>query len=240
MMPSSAFRPNPRARVALRRLGREGLPLAIIDDAFLEPEALVREAEAASFIRPSRTVYPGLNAPPPVGYGDMLIHVLRPLLDQVFGVPTQAPLRPSSFFALATLAPERLDPVQKVPHHDSSDPFVFATVHFLCRGEQGGTAFYRHVPTRYEYVDAERVGDYASRMRREVAAQPNPAHAGPDTPNYELIDEAPAVFNRVILYRGISLHSGLLGQSSLSPDPRSGRLTLNTLISPARARRSQA
>ena len=231
-MSSEQFRPNPHARVALRRLGREGLPLAIIDDAFLEPEALVRAAEASPFVRPSHTVYPGLNAPPPAGYGDMLIQVLRPLLDQVFGVPMKVPLLPSSFFALATATPEALDPVQKVPHHDSSNPFVFATVHFLCRGEQGGTAFYRHLPTGYEYVDETRVGDYASRMRREVAAQPNPAHAGRDTPNYELIDEAPAVFNRVILYRSISLHSGLLGQSSLGPDPRTGRLTLNTIISP--------
>ena len=238
MTSPAAFRPNPHARVALRRLGREGLPLAIIDDAFLDPEALVREAGTATFVRPSRTVYPGLNAPPPAGYGGMLIQVLRPLLDQVFGVPMNVPLMPASFFALATATPETLDPVQKVPHHDSSDPFIFATVHFLCRGEQGGTAFYRHVPTGYEYVDAERVGDYAARMRQEVAAQPNPAHAGRDTPNYELIDEAAAVFNRVVLYRSISLHSGLLGQSSLSPDPRTGRLTLNTIISPPPVRRA--
>ncbi len=233
-MSPELFRPNPNARVALRRLGREGLPLAIIDDAFLEPEALVRAAEATRFIPPPNTVYPGLNAPPPATYGDMLIQVLRPLLDQVFGLPGHVPLKPASFFALATAAPETLDPVQKVPHHDSTDPFIFATVHFLCRGEQGGTAFYRHVPTGYEYVDAERVGDYAPRMRQETQAEPNPAHAGRDTPNYELIDEAAAVFNRVILYRSISLHSGLLGQSTLSPDPRSGRLTLNTIISPIR------
>jgi len=235
-MSSELFRPNPHARVSLRRLGREGLPLAIIDEAFLEPDTLVRAAEATAFIPPPHTVYPGLNAPPPPAYGGMLIQVLRPLLHQVFGVPMQAPMLPSSFFALATAAPETLDPVQKVPHHDSTDPFIFATVHFLCRGEQGGTAFYRHVPTGFEYVDAERAPDYASRMRQEVAAQPNPAHAGRDTPNYELIDEVPAVFNRVILYRSISLHSGLLGQSTLSPDPRTGRLTLNTIISPAQAR----
>ncbi len=234
-MSPEPFRPNPNARVTLRRLGREGLPLAIIDDAFLEPEALVRAAEAVTFIVPPHTVYPGLNAPPPATYGAMLIQVLRPLLDQVFGLPAHVPLNPSSFFALATAAPETLDPVQKVPHHDSTDPFIFATVHFLCRGEQGGTGFYRHVPTGYEYIDAERVGDYAPRMRRETAAEPNAAHAGRDTPNYELIDEAQAVFNRVILYRTITLHSGLLGQSSLSPDPRTGRLTLNTIISPVRA-----
>ncbi|HEX7800340.1 MAG TPA: DUF6445 family protein, partial [Asticcacaulis sp.] len=54
--------------------------------------------------------------------------------------------------------------------------------------------------------------------------------AGPDTPHYEMIDAAPCVYNRLVVYRSISLHAGLLGASTLTDDPRTGRLTLNTLI----------
>lgn len=54
------------------------------------------------------------------------------------------------FLALATETPENLEPVQKVPHHDSPDPFRIAMVHYLCRDMPGGTGFFRHKATGFE------------------------------------------------------------------------------------------
>ncbi len=108
-------------------------------------------------------------------------------------------------------------------------------VHYLCHPPQGGTAFFRHMTTGYEYVSDERHKSYEDNMRAELAtAGKLPLHAGRDTPNYELIDSADLVYNRLVIYRSISLHSALLDDSTLSHDPLTGRLTLNTLLAPKR------
>ncbi len=227
---------NRNARIDIRPMGRERQPLIIIDNALSAPDDMVAIAAATPFIQPPHTLYPGLNAPVPPVYSQSLAKVLRPLLEQVFNIPARIQLTASSFFALATQAPVELQPVQKVPHHDSCDPFMIAMVHYLCQPPQGGTAFFRHKATGYEYVSDERFKSYEDTMRTELNATGELSrHAGRDTPNYELIDSADMVYNRLVIYRSISLHSALLDESRLSPDPRTGRLTLNTLMAPNRA-----
>lgn len=230
---------NRNARIDIRPMGQERQPLIIIDNALSAPDDMVAVAATTPFIQPPHTLYPGLNAPAPPVYSQSLAKVLRPLLDQVFGIPAHVQLTASSFFALATQSPDYLQPVQKVPHHDSCDPFMISMVHYLCHDQteapQGGTAFFRHKATSYEYVSEERFKAYGDTMRTELAAGELPHHAGRDTPNYELIDSAGIVYNRLVIYRSISLHSGLLDDSTLNADPRIGRLTLNTLMAPNRA-----
>ena len=225
---------NPRADVAARVLGRERQPLILIDNALSAPDDMARLGRSAPFAAPPDTLYPGLNAPAPRAYTEGLLRALRPLLAQAFGIPAHLALRGASFFALATGTPADLRPEQRVPHHDSNDPFMIAMVHYLCHdapgAPQGGTAFFRHRATGYEYVDDKRYADYLPRMQAELAQGAHAAHAGPDTPHYEMIDAAPCVYNRLLVYRSISLHAGLLGASTLTDDPRTGRLTLNTLI----------
>ena len=225
---------NRNARIDIRPMGQERQPLIIIDNALSAPDDMVAVAATAPFIQPPHTLYPGLNAPVPSVYSQSLAKVLRPLLDQVFGIPAHVQLTASSFFALATQGPDDLQTAQKVPHHDSCDPFMIAMVHYLCQPPQGGTAFFRHKTTDFEYVSDERFKPYEDTLRAELAAGELPRHAGRDTPNYELIDSAEMVYNRLVIYRSISLHSALLDESHLSDDPRTGRLTLNTLMVPSR------
>jgi hypothetical protein len=229
---------NPRADIATRALGRERQPLIIIDGALTAPDALRDLACQAPFAPPETTLYPGLNAPAPRAYTENLLRALRPILNGAFGIPAHAPLHGSSFFALATGEPGALKPEQKVPHHDSNDPFMIALVHYLCHdapaAPQGGTAFFRHRATGYEYVDDKRYPAYLTRMQAELAASEPAVHAGPETPGYEQIGTVDCVYNRLVMYRSISLHSGRLGISTLTSDPRTGRLTLNTLITVSR------
>ena len=229
---SSRFVPNPQARIAVRPMGREGHALLTVDDAFENPEALVERACRTPFAAPHITQYPGLNAPLPEDYSQGLIHALRPMLQSAFGIPPHLPLSFFGFFALATQSPEDLKPVQKVPHQDSTDPFKIAMVHYLCKGPQGGTGFYRHEATGFESVDAAQRAQYVAAVSDELASRGDQLtrHAGRDTPGYEMIDFAEAAFNRLIVYRSHCLHSGLLEQSTLTADPATGRLTANSFL----------
>jgi hypothetical protein len=226
------LRISPDARMEMRRVGREGHPLLIIDNAISEPERLIGDAVAATFEKPAHTRYPGLNAPLPDYYGKGILNAVNPLLARGFGMPAHLPKTMFGFLALATQPPEDLEPVQKVPHHDSPDPFRIAMVHYLCRDMPGGTGFFRHKTTGFEGVDARRRPDYARLAAAELEAtgEQLTRHVTLDTPNYELIVFAELIFNRLIIYRSHVLHSGLLEGATLTDDPRTGRLTANSFI----------
>jgi hypothetical protein len=49
-----------------------------------------------------------------------------------------------------------------------------------------------------------------------------------DTRDFERIHRVDAAFNRLLIYKGNTLHSGDIGERTvLSEDPRRGRLTIN-------------
>jgi hypothetical protein len=51
------------------------------------------------------------------------------------------------------------------------------------------------------------------------------------TPLFEQLASYDAVFNRALVYRGTSLHSGSIPADFVpDSDPRTGRLTLNTFL----------
>lgn len=227
---------NPGARLDLRHIGRERNPLLVVDDVLADPDALIEVARTAPWARPPHTQYPGLNAPLPAAYSQGVIRALRPMLQRAFGIPLDRQLNFFGFFALATQSPDQLRPIQKIPHHDSPDPFRIAMVHYLCRGHAGGTAFFRHRATGFESVDFRRSDDYQIKAAAELERDGDRLirHVTADTPNFEQIDHADLRFNRLVVYRSHVLHSGLLDDVAMSDDPAVGRLTANSFLEVAR------
>jgi hypothetical protein len=229
---------NTSARLEVRRIGREQQPVVIIDGVFTNPEALVEAARAAAFTRPQHTRYPGLNAPLPDAYMTTLVPALRHLMTKVFDIPEKLRLTQFGFFALATLPPEALEPVQKIPHQDTPEHQRLASVHYLCppaaSGCKAGTGFFRHRSTGYEAVTPDQRAHYVATVSAELEAggAQLTRHVSEDTPYFELIDWVPAAFNRLVLYRSNALHSALIDGVALSDDPATGRLTANLFILP--------
>lgn len=217
--------------VRLRHVGEERQPLLVVDEVLADPWAMVDAARAAAFYRPPHTNYPGLNANLPEAYYRTVVTALRGPIEAAFGVPAGAYLRFFGFLALATTPVEAASPVQTIPHHDAPDPNRLAMVHYFCRGEFGGTGFFRHRATGFESIDAAREPAYVAAARAELARDgAGDAFAGDGHSRFELIDEVEPVFNRLIVYRGHVLHSGLLGRGGGAADPATGRLTANGFI----------
>lgn len=226
------LRVNPAARVNLRRIGGEHNPLIVIDDILIDEDAdaLAACAVSASWTPPEATYYPGLNAPLPSSYLRTLAPVLRSTFERGFGLPGDARLNVYGFFALATWGLERFGPLHRIPHYDQPNPRSLAMVHYLCRDQGGGTAFFRHDATGYESIDAVRREGYMVTVADEIErdGQLLTGFAGPDTPNYEMIDHVEMRFNRIVLYQSHVLHCALFDGAHLSDDPRTGRLTANS------------
>lgn len=220
---------GPNISVRLRKIGAEQQPLLVVDDVLADPWAMVDAALAAEFYRPPHTNYPGLNANLPEAYYRTVVTALRGPIEAAFGLKASAVLKFFGFFALATTPASAATPVQTLPHLDGPDPNRLAMVHYFCQGEFGGTGFFRHEATGFESIDATRMDAYAKAVEAELALE-RTTFAGPDTSGYTLIDQAEAVFNRLIVYRGHVLHAGLLGRGGGAADPATGRLTANGFV----------
>jgi hypothetical protein len=231
------LRLGPAIQVHLRRIGEEQQPLLVVDDVLADPDAMIDAARSADFYVPRHTHYPGLNAPLPESYYRTVVTALRGPIEAAFGLSREVYLNYFGFFALATTRARDAEPIQKIPHHDAPDPGRLAMVHYLCRGDHGGTGFFRHRATGFESIDQTRHAAYVAAAQAELAQAGAGAatYAGPDMAHYQMVGQAEMVFNRLILYRGHVLHSALLGPDPGAADPARGRLTANGFIEAARS-----
>lgn len=217
--------------VTVRRMGREGEPLVIID-RFSGMAAELLEAGYAAHYRYAGASYPGIRSWADPSYLDRRRGLMMQIMQRVFGF-TQGVRLDASTFSLVTLAEADLQPLQRIPHYDHAGGEVIAVMHYLLGPESGGTAFYRHRRTGFETVTPDREQAYNAALaedQREHGMPPARFCHG-DTAWFELIDEVAAAPDRLALYRGRQLHSGVIPDPrALSPDPRKGRLTINMFL----------
>ena len=209
--------------------GSEQEPVAIIEGFSGNPAALTQAASRQSF-RPLGPHYPGIRAQADPGYLGQQADILKSVLQSVFAFTAGADLVECAF-SLVTTVPDKLTPIQRIPHFDSTDPGRLALLHYLCGPETGGTAFYRHRATGYETISAARAPPYDTALRREAALLPDAGYVTGTTPLFEQIGSVDAQVDRMVIYRGYRLHSGVIPPDlPFSTHPKSGRLTINTFL----------
>jgi hypothetical protein len=221
---------EPTARIA--RIGLALAPVIVIDDFHPDPHGLVTQAETHSGFSASSKFYPGVRARGTLEYVQTVRDRLQTLFPTMFGAPHDI-VPTECNFSMVTLPPEETIPFQRIPHFDGTDMNNIAVLHYLCEPRHGGTAFYRHRSTGYEVITEANARHYAKVIDSEVHTHgvPRPAYVNGSTELFECIATFDAAFNRALVYRGTSLHSGMIPADFIpDPDPRTGRLTLNTFL----------
>jgi hypothetical protein len=223
---------HPELRVRSLRIGREAAPLLVIDNVVAAPDELV-ELAASKMFSDAPSYYPGKRAKAPLSYQRFILEELRPLIDEHFGAAGRQLRFTECNFSLVMTPRENLSYLQRLPHVDSLQNNELAMIHYLFRANHGGTAFYRHRETGYEFVDKPRQLEYLAHVEREKTGPHAPAagYINGDTPLYEQIASEDGVFNRLLMYRRTTLHSASLDPSFVpDPNPRSGRLSINAFL----------
>lgn len=229
------FSINPNMIMDIIYIGKEQEPIIIVDNLLNVPEAVIQYAESGyPFQKDVKDFYPGIRKPfSPVYAENVYRHLMETMWTVFSSKPTVNIKLLSSVLSLTTSAPKDLRPIQSVPHFDSYLPNNIAGVHYLCEPKFGGTSFYRHRKTGFETMNAQRVQEYAPMLKSEVM-QSNKAsfdYINGDTEIFTRTTCIEAKFNRAIFYRSNILHSGnIQSAAGLSENPRTGRLTANTLI----------
>lgn len=227
---------NPKLSVSVGRVGPENEPVLIVEDVLRDPHALVEYAAREARFEPAWTDhggYPGLRAPAPLNYVQTLARALAPTIEQAWSLSGVALARADCWLSLVTLPPERLTPLQRIPHIDTVDPLRFALLHYLCPPGSGGTAFYRHRATGLQTLAAEQEAAYLVTRDRELETlPPAPGYLVGDSSAYERTALVEDRFNRLVIYRSRHLHAGQIPEGfGFRADPREGRLTANVFLS---------
>ena len=219
-----------RSRLTARAVGGEGEVLLESDAAFQQPRGLVDLAASSPFLPAYGATggYPGLRASLPRDYIRTIVEVLAGPISEAFSLGRIRPVKAEGAFSIVTLPDDALSAVQRAPHVDSTNPYQFAILHYLCGEAFGGTTFFRHRATGFETLSEHRLPRYkASRASEGVAS----GYVDTGAPWFEQTGRVSAGFNRLVAYRSCVLHSGYVPASCvLSPDPRMGRLTANVFV----------
>jgi hypothetical protein len=214
------------------RIGREQAPLVVIDNLVADPDELVELATTKQF-GDVASYYPGVRAKASLAYQQFILEQLRGVFADVFAFESGAVRFTACHYSLVTTPPEKLTYLQRIPHVDSVSVKELAFIHYLFKADLGGTSFYRHRKTGFEYIDQDRKPEYLRHLEAEKVGPHSPPaeYISGDTPLYELLDAQQGVFNRLLMYRRNSLHSGNLGSKFVAdPNPRTGRLSINGFL----------
>lgn len=221
-------------RIQVGSIGVEKQPIILVDNFVNEPEVLVDFAASKLTLRSSADYYPGIRADSPAAYMNLIQASLGELICQIFNIEQRSVIDAGSYFSVVVTPPEKLLPVQRIPHIDGANPNDIAFLHYLCNEKYGGTSFYRHKSTGHEYVNQQRYEPYIATLEEEikkVGLPEPPQYMNGDTALFERITSIEAKFNRLIIYRGTSLHSGNIDEFyNFNSDPKAGRLTLTSFL----------
>ncbi|HEX5182227.1 MAG TPA: DUF6445 family protein [Allosphingosinicella sp.] len=220
-------------RPELLRVGAGAHPLVVVDDFGGDPAGVVEIAAALAPFPRSDTYYPGLRrliGPEDEAADAYVVATLEragPFIAGAFDADRFELIEAS--FSMVTDLPDRLAPAQRAPHFDSTDPEQLAILHYLGGTERTGTAFYRQRSTGIETVDEANLDRFVAAAKAE-SAQLSGYTSGSNA-FFDQIAAIDGVRDRLIIYRGSMLHSGIIPPDlPFDPDPRCGRLTANIFV----------
>jgi hypothetical protein len=228
-----ALKPAANITVDCGLFGAEQQPYIQVDSFVSDPGSLREYCIRNAAFEVADNFYPGVRMAVPLIYTAALAKTFSSYIQQLFQFNPRNVKKAVSAYSIVNFKPEQLSLMQRIPHFDAPSKHSFAAVHYLFEDDTSGTALYRHRNTGYEFVDSERYEGYLERIKEEF---PSPAHYPQgyiqgDTDQFEQIGAFPSKYNRLVMYRGSSLHSGMIGPDyNFDSSPETGRLTITTFV----------
>ena len=177
--------------------------------------------------------YPGVRAKAPLSYQQFVLQQLRGLLGEYFALQADTLRFTTCHFSLVTTPPEKLGFLQRIPHIDSQPQR--AGIHSLPVQER---IWRNRLSIAIAKPDSKWSTSHAGpgtspcvEAEKDGANKPAVRYINGDTALYEQVGCQSGVFNRMLVYRRNSLHSGNIPDGFVpDPNPRTGRLSINGFL----------
>ena len=223
-------------KLEVRRFGNTQTPVVVIDDFSGSLERILEIAEELAPFPRHTNYYPGLRRIFTAAHTAANAYVQEsceraaPFIAEAFDFDAFDLVEAS--FSMVTLDPQELTPPQRAPHFDTTDQNDLALLHFLRAPPNSGTAFFRQRATGIERVTELNVSVYVPVAEVQIPQLPSDSgyfHGSDEF--FEQIGAVEAVPDRMIIFQGSLLHSGIIPPDlPLTGDPRHGRLTANIFV----------
>ncbi|MDU0352743.1 DUF6445 family protein [Paraglaciecola aquimarina] len=218
----------------VRHIGLEQQPILIIDDFVRDAKSLIDYAMTRQDVAPATGHYPGLRSQAPQLYQTCLVSSITELLHSTFSLDSDQLKQADSYFSVVATPVRELSVIQQLAHFDQPKEHELAVIHYLCNESHGGTSFYRHRSSGYEYINQSRHQAYLTQLEQEVShrgASHQAKYLHGDDEIFERIFSVPAKFNRAVIYRCSSLHSGdIPSDYQFDMNPYTGRFTIASFV----------
>lgn len=219
-------------------IGANKTPVIVIDNFAESTKPLLEYAQQSNTFKPDGiSGYPGIRLSLPKDY---VVATLKPLMQglyNIFKIPISlTPAPRDNYFSLVTKQEEDLQPLQTMPHFDSTAPYLIAVMHYLSNGEHGGTGFFADNHSGMFEVNKSNKAEFYQHVERYIAQEklrPNSAvrYCDKDNDYFDCYHEISYRPNRLVIFPGKLLHSALVRPTTdISDNPISGRLTANIFI----------
>lgn len=220
----------------IRRFGKSQTPVVVIDDFSGSLEHILEMADALAPYPRHTNYYPGLRRifttadTAANAYVEEACERAAKFIADAFEMDAFDLVEAS--FSMVTLKPTELTPAQRAPHFDTTDQKDLALLHFLRAPPNSGTAFFRQRATGIERVTEFNVSSYVPVAEVQIPQLPSGSgyfHGSDEF--FEQIGAVEAVPDRMIIFQGSLLHSGIIPPDMpLTGEPRQGRLTANIFV----------
>ena len=208
----------------------------VIDEFSGSLRPILAMAEALAPYPPHTNYYPGLRRVITTADGAANAYVEEAcdragqFIAGAFGIDRFNLLEAS--FSMVTTPPGELSPPQRAPHFDTTDQNHLALLHYLRVPPDSGTAFYRQRATGIERLTEANLELFVRAARSDAAKLPaDSGYIQGSDDFFEQIGAVEAVPDRMVIYQGSLLHSGIIPKDMvLSADPRVGRVTANIFV----------
>ena len=215
------------------KVGADQQQLVRVDSYMQGADTLRQDAITRNNFAVADSYYPGARMDISDAYIVELVRNFHGIIRDFFALDLRRIKKAASKYSIVTFKPEDLNLMQRIPHFDAPSRESLAVIHYLCDAPDSGTALYRHRKTGYEYIDEGRCDKYMESIQSQFndpALHPSGYMCG-STDDYEEIASFKAVYNRLVMYRGSSLHSGIIKPDyNFDCSPETGRLTVASFI----------
>lgn len=221
------------ANIECYKVGNEQQEVLLADNYLKGALALKERAVQINEFARADSFYPGVRMQVPQEYTMALVKNFGFFIEQFFHLEVRQIKKAVSKFSIITTRQNDLDLLQRIPHFDSPSRKGLAFVHYLQSVPSMGTSLYRHMPTNFEYIDEQRYSSYIEKIQERFPSEDAypEGYINGSTDQFEEIASFDAVFNRLLMYRGTSLHCGKIGKDyNFDPNPATGRLTVTSFF----------
>lgn len=216
-------------------VGIEKTPIIIVDNMFKYIDKICESVRVnAKFNVQNGNIYPGLQAGMFRDFGETVLSYAKIAITGEYDGVSKLQCKPyAAFFSMVSSPGAALSFKQRIPHCDHNSPSSFAVMLYLAEGDFGGTAFFKHNKTQFETVDELRKACYATELESlEVnSASEFKGYHSLESPHFTAIGSVPYRQNRLLIYPGNLLHSGLIkDERDVFTSPQQGRLAANLFL----------